>query len=144
MKKNYKSLILLVVLTAFFSFSGISQNAWINEVHYDNASTDVDEFIEVVIQNPGSYTLSNFSVVLYNGSNGSSYDTKTLDLFTVGASSNGYTIYYYNYTVNGGSIQNGAPDDVSCSFKSLAYGFLITLWFKGLILNLNICLSSCL
>ena len=30
-----------------------AQNAWINELHYDNASTDVNEFIEVVIETPG-------------------------------------------------------------------------------------------
>jgi PKD repeat protein len=117
MKRIYKSLSLLAIFTALFSLAGLSQNAWINEVHYDNAGTDADEFIEVVIQNPGSYSLVNFSVVLYNGSNGASYDTKTLDIFTVGASSGSYTFYYYNYTVNGFSIQNGAPDGMALVYQ---------------------------
>ena len=28
-------------------------NAWINELHYDNAGTDVNELVEVVIENAG-------------------------------------------------------------------------------------------
>jgi PKD repeat protein len=117
MKRIYKSLSLLVVLTAFFSFSGLAQNAWINEIHYDNTGGDVNEFIEVVIQNPGAYTLANFSVVLYNGNGGASYDTKTLDLFTVGASTNGYTFYHFVYPVNG--IQNGAPDGMALAYSGV-------------------------
>jgi len=69
MKKLYKKLNLLFVFLVFFAFSSLAQNAWINEIHYDNASGDVNEFIEVVIENAGSYTLSDFSVILYNGSN---------------------------------------------------------------------------
>jgi PKD repeat protein len=118
MKRIYKSLSLLAIFTALLSLTGLSQNAWINEVHYDNTGTDVDEFIEVVIQNPGSYSLADFAVVLYNGNNGASYDTKTLDLFTVGVTTNGYTFYHYNYTANGGSIQNGAPDGMALSYQS--------------------------
>ncbi len=115
MKRIYKSLSLLVVLTAFFSFSGLAQNAWINEIHYDNTGTDAGEFIEVVIQNAGSYTLADFSVVLYNGNNGLSYDTKTIDLFTAGAVSNGYSLFYYTYPANG--IQNGAPDGMALAYQ---------------------------
>lgn len=94
-----------------------AQNAWINEFHYDNSGTDADEFIEIVVENPGSYTLSNFSVVLYNGNNGASYDTKTLDLFTAGATVGNFKFYYYNYTANGGSIQNGAPDGMALAYS---------------------------
>lgn len=118
MKRIYKSLSLLAIFAALLSLTGFSQNAWINEVHYDNTGTDVDEFIEVVIQNPGSYSLADFAVVLYNGNNGASYDTKTLDLFTVGVTTNGYTFYHYNYTANGGSIQNGAPDGMALSYQT--------------------------
>jgi hypothetical protein len=51
-------------LLAFCALSLQGQNAWINEIHYDNASTDVDETVEVVIENPGSWTLSLFQVDL--------------------------------------------------------------------------------
>lgn len=115
MKKLYKSFSLTVLLTLFLSFGVYSQNAWINEIHYDNVSTDVNEFIEVVVENPGSYTLSLFSVVLYNGNGGASYDTKTLDQFTVGATNGNFTIYYYVYPVNG--IQNGAPDGMALAYN---------------------------
>ena len=67
---------LLVALTAIFTLSLNAQNAWINEIHYDNASTDVDEIIEVVIENPGSYTLSLFQVDLYNGNGGGVYGSQ--------------------------------------------------------------------
>jgi hypothetical protein len=105
MKKVYKLLILPFILAAFLSLSGMAQNAWINEVHYDNVSTDVNEFIEVVIENPGSYNLADFTVVLYNGNGGASYDTKALNVFTVGTVSGNFTFYYYMYPANG--IQNG-------------------------------------
>ena len=109
---------LLVALTAIFTLSLNAQNAWINEIHYDNASTDVDEIIEVVIENPGSYTLSLFQVDLYNGNGGGVYTpTVTLDNFTVGNTVGNFTFYYYNYTANGASIQNGAPDGMALSYN---------------------------
>jgi len=76
-------LFLLMFIMAGFSVTINAQNAWINEFHYDNAGTDVNESIEIVIENPGSYSLADFSVVLYNGNNGLNYDTKTLDLFMI-------------------------------------------------------------
>jgi hypothetical protein len=115
MKKNYKSLSITAIFAALLSFSGIAQNAWINEFHYDDYGADTNEFIEVVIQNPGNYTLSAFSVVLYNGVNGSVYDTKTLDQFTVGATVNGFKFYTYFYPLNG--IQNGAPDGMVLAYN---------------------------
>ncbi|NTV83961.1 MAG: hypothetical protein HGA23_06645 [Bacteroidales bacterium] len=114
MKRIYKNLSLLAILIAAISMTGLSQNAWINEFHYDNVSTDAGEFIEVVLENPGNYSLADFSVVLYNGSGGTSYDTKTLDQFTAGAVSGNYSLYYFNYPVNG--IQNGAPDGMALCF----------------------------
>ncbi len=95
-----------------------SQNAWINEIHYDNTSTDVDEIIEVVIENAGSYNLVDFQVDLYNGYNGTVYDTRTLDNYTVGTTSGNFTLYYLNYTNAGASIQNGAPDGMALSYQS--------------------------
>ena len=115
MKNFYKSFGLAFVLTALAFMNTSAQNAWINEIHYDNAGTDAGEFIEVVIQNAGSYNLASFTVTLYNGNGGASYDTKTVDLFTAGAVSNGYSIFYYNYPANG--IQNGAPDGMAIDYQ---------------------------
>jgi hypothetical protein len=57
---------------------------FINEFHYDNASTDADEFVEIVV-GPG-YTgpLSAVSLILYNGSGGAIYGTHALTTFTAG------------------------------------------------------------
>jgi hypothetical protein len=121
MKRIYKSLSLLAIFTALFSLTGLSQNAWINEIHYDNVGTDVDEFIEVVIQNPGSYALSDFSIVLYNGNGGTLYDSTGLDLYSVGATTNDFTFYYYNYTANGGIIQNGGSAGIQPDGLALVY-----------------------
>ncbi len=121
MKKTYISFGMAVLLSLLLNFNGFAQNAWINEIHYDNTSTDVDEFIEVVIQNPGGYNLADFSVVLYNGNGGTSYGTTTLDLFTSGTSTGDYTFYYYNYTLNGGSIQNGNTGGTQPDGMALVY-----------------------
>ena len=81
---------------------------WINEFHYDNASTDTGEFVEIVV--PNSYSGTNLTISLYNGNGGVVYDTKLLSSLTVGNLTTNQTIYYYNYS----SIQNG-PDGISLS-----------------------------
>jgi len=118
MKKLYKTLNLLFVFLAFFTFNSLAQTAWINEIHYDNASSDVGEFIEVVIEDAGSYDLSDFSVYLYNGSNGTTYGNHSLDQFTAGVVSNGFSIFHYPWS----GIQNGAPDGMALIYQ----GALIT------------------
>jgi hypothetical protein len=115
--KTMKAILFTVVCVLVLGFGLKAQNAWINEIHYDNSGTDVDEFIEIVLENPGNYTLSNFSIVLYNGNNGGSYDTKTLDQYTVGTTVGNFKIYWLNYTVAGGSIQNGAPDGLALVYQ---------------------------
>lgn len=112
-----KKLLLLPV----FLFAGMiysqAQNVWLNEFHYDNVSTDVGEFIEIVLENGSNYTLSDFAVVLYNGNNGAVYDTKNLSQFTPGAVSGAFSFYYYDYPENG--IQNGAPDGIAISYQGV-------------------------
>jgi len=92
-------------------------NAWINEFHYDNIGGDVGEFVEVVIQNPGSYTLSDFLVTLYNGATGLAYGTHNLGTtFTAGVNdpTDATFTYYYN---NISGIQNGDPDGICLSWQ---------------------------
>lgn len=80
--------------------------AWINEIHYDNNSTDVNEVIEIAVKDAGSYDLSLMTVELYNGSTTNSYDTRTVSPdYTTGSTSGGITLYFFNYTAVGG-IQN--------------------------------------
>ena len=105
----------LLFLFLFFSAFQIlkSQNAWINEFHYDNASSDTGEFVEIVIENAGSYSLSDFRLDLYNGSGGTSYEHQTLDQFASGSTYGHFTIYYLDIS----GIQNGAPDGIALSYQ---------------------------
>jgi hypothetical protein len=104
--------VMIVVMMMAVSSILISQNAWINELHYDNTSTDKNEGVEIVIENPSSYTLSLFEVTFYNGNGGSSYLTKSLSEFTVGDNVDSYHIYYLMIS----GIQNGAPDGLALSY----------------------------
>ncbi|MEZ5000823.1 MAG: hypothetical protein R2727_09375 [Bacteroidales bacterium] len=60
MKKLY-SILLFVLL----SFSFQAQSVFINEIHYDNDGTDVDEGIEIA--GPAGTDLTGWKLVLYNG-----------------------------------------------------------------------------
>ncbi|WP_020529122.1 T9SS type A sorting domain-containing protein [Flexithrix dorotheae] len=81
---------------------------FINEIHYDNASTDVGESIEIA--GPADTDLTGWSIVLYNGSNGSVYNTSPLS-GTINDLGNGYGVVTQTYPSNG--IQNGAPDGIA-------------------------------
>lgn len=106
-----------VLFTAFFMEGSFAQNAWINEIHYDNANSDVNESVEVVIEDADVYNLADFSLVLYNGGNGAVYNTKTLDLFTMGSVYESYSFFDYVYPANG--MQNGAPDGLALAYQGV-------------------------
>jgi VCBS repeat-containing protein len=82
--------------------------AWINEFHYDNASTDTGEFIEIAA--PAGTNLAGWSIVLYNGSNGLMYNTKALSGIVPNLQ-NGFGTVSFAYPVDG--IQNGSPDAIA-------------------------------
>jgi len=115
MNKN-KIYFIIILLTIYLTFLS-AQNIWLNEFHYDNTGADEGEFIEIVLENAGSYDLSDFTINLYNGNNGSSYDSKTLDQFTVGVINDNYTLYYYEFPLNG--IQNGEPDGIAIDYQGI-------------------------
>jgi hypothetical protein len=94
----------------------------INEIHYDNGGTDVNEFVEIAVDNSYAGNLSDITVTLYNGNGGASYNTTTLDAATVGSSVGGYTLYYIDYPTNG--IQNGDPDGLAVSCVNGVQEFL--------------------
>ncbi|WP_019612867.1 endonuclease [Psychromonas ossibalaenae] len=76
---------------------------WINEFHYDNASTDVNEFIEIA--GSAGTDLSGWKIEAYNGGNGTVY--KTFDLSGVIANQdNGLGTIAFDTA----SLQNGGPD----------------------------------
>ena len=107
--------LLFTTLLAVFAMWAIGQNTWLNELHYDNAGGDVGEFLEIVIENPGNYTLSDFEVYLYNGNNGTTYDNLSVDQFTQGNTEGDFTLYYWEPN----SIQNGAPDGIAITYQGV-------------------------
>jgi len=83
-------------------------SVFINEIHYDNTGTDAGEMVEVA--GPAGTSLSGYSIVLYNGAGGASYDTDSL-VGTIPNQQNGFGTIALSYGVNG--IQNGSPDGVA-------------------------------
>jgi predicted extracellular nuclease len=79
---------------------------WINEFHYDNAGTDTGEFIEIAAQ--AGTNLAGYSLVLYNGNGGASYQTITLS-GTIPNQAGGYGTLQFAAV----DIQNGPPDGIA-------------------------------
>ncbi len=104
----------------FTSSEGGGVNVWINELHYDNDGTDTGEFVEIALENAGNYTLSDFTLTLYNGNGGTFYDTHALNTFTQGTTENGITLF--NKAIAG--LQNGAPDGMALDHDGTLVQFL--------------------
>ncbi len=81
---------------------------FINEIHYDNSSTDVGEFIEIA--GPAGTDLTGWSLVLYNGNGNQTYDTDLLS-GTLPDQCGGFGTLQMSYPTNG--IQNGSPDGLA-------------------------------
>ncbi len=80
--------------------------AFINEIHYDNASTDTGEAIEVA--GTAGLDLAGWSLVLYNGDNGQAYDMTMLSGL-LPDQQNGFGTLFFPIA----GIQNGPPDGVA-------------------------------
>jgi DNA/RNA endonuclease G (NUC1) len=80
----------------------------VSEIHYDNTGADTGEAIEV--SGPAGTDVTGWTIVLYNGNGGASYDTKTLS-GAIPATCSDRGVLVINYPVNG--IQNGDPDGVA-------------------------------
>ncbi|MBP2831129.1 T9SS type A sorting domain-containing protein [Aquimarina sp. U1-2] len=102
---------LLLIPFSFLCFIGIqkgfTQSVFINEIHYDNVGADVDEAIEIV--GPAGTDLTNWSIVLYNGSNQTAYNTVSISGILPDQQNGFGTIAIFP----AGSIQNGAPDGIA-------------------------------
>jgi endonuclease I len=55
---------------------GAASAPWINEIHYDNQSADVNEGVEIA--GPAGVALTGWSLVLYSGDDGAPYRTVSL------------------------------------------------------------------
>lgn len=90
------------------AFANPTTTIFINEIHYDNTGTDTGESIEVA--GPAGTDLTGWSIVLYNGANGTIYDTDALTGI-IPNQQGGYGTVVLAYPANG--IQNGAPDGIA-------------------------------
>ncbi|WP_194724694.1 ExeM/NucH family extracellular endonuclease [Noviherbaspirillum malthae] len=81
----------------------------ISEIHYDNVGTDVGEAIAV--SGTAGMSLDGWSLVLYNGANGATYNTRSLNGVVIDNEGGGYGEVVFNYPVDG--IQNGSPDGIA-------------------------------
>ncbi len=107
MKKKF------TIIALAFSFSLSAQQ--ITEIHYDNTGTDANERVEITF--PTGTNITGWTLVLYNGTGGVTYDTKTIASGTLTTES-GFDIYVISYPSNG--IQNGAPDALALADGSNA------------------------
>ncbi|MET0937105.1 MAG: DNA/RNA non-specific endonuclease, partial [Luteibacter sp.] len=80
-----------------------------NEIHYDNAGTDVGEAIE--IDAPAGTDLTGFSIVLYDGNGGGTYGTPVTLSGVVPATCGARGVVVIGFPVNG--LQNGSPDGLA-------------------------------
>ncbi|WP_166425666.1 ExeM/NucH family extracellular endonuclease [Paraglaciecola sp. 20A4] len=101
MKLKYPALLAL-----FCASTAQATSVFINEIHYDNAGGDVGEFVEIAA--PIGTDFTGWSVVLYNGSNGTAYNTLDLSIETPVENAN-----YSFLTILPSSIQNGSPDGIA-------------------------------
>jgi endonuclease I/fibronectin type 3 domain-containing protein len=96
----------------------VSEDVWINEIHYDNSSTDVGEFVEIA--GTAGVDLSGWQIVAYNGSNGNVYKTVNLS-GTIPNQQNSFGTLAFDIT----AIQNGAPDGMALvNFEGVVFEFL--------------------
>lgn len=87
-----------------------SNDVFLNEFHYDNASSDAGEFVEIVVAPGFMGLLSDIDVNFYNGvdpANAVIYETLNLEEdFTLGGTYDGYCIFHADQP----GIQNGGND----------------------------------
>ncbi|MTI00321.1 ExeM/NucH family extracellular endonuclease [Roseibium sp. RKSG952] len=93
--------------------------ARINEIHYDNAGTDTGEFIEIRVT--AGADISEYGLELYNGSNGTVYNSN--ELVSLTRTTDG-TYDYYVWELPSNGIQNGSPDGIALTKGAEVVEFL--------------------
>ena len=120
MKLRHRGILACVVALALVAGQAAIAAVVINEIDYDQPSTDFAEFIELYNSGPGAVDLSTYAVDLYNGSNGLVYLTIQLPAVSLAEGDyyvicgDGAQVPYCDLDVTPDSnlIQNGAPDAV--------------------------------
>lgn len=106
-------------------------DALLNEFHYDNASSDVGEFIEVVLT--GATAAADVDVYLYNGSDNEVYTsggvpTPGFDLFNLAIDFTDHGVlgdgnHYYSLMLPSNGLQNGSPDGIAVTIGGVVNEF---------------------
>jgi endonuclease I len=103
----FRALRLFVVAALLAPALAAAQTAvFVNEIHYDNNSTDTNEAVEIA--GPAGTDLTGWSIVLYNGTGGASYATYNLS-GTITNTCAGFGVV----SVLTPGIQNGSPDGIA-------------------------------
>ncbi len=97
---------LLFVAFMLFSITGIAQEVFVNEIHYDNNSSDVNEGVEIA--GPAGTDLSGWTLVEYNGNGGGVIKTNSLS-GVIPDVQGGFGVIFFPLT----GLQNGSPDGLA-------------------------------
>ena len=118
-KRTIRSSFVCIVFTICF-FALVSNgfaSVFINEIHYDNISTDTGEAIEIF--GPAGSDMSNWALELYNGNGGGLYDAISLS-GSIPNQQNGYGTLSFPSA----GLQNGAPDGIALVNNGVVVQFL--------------------
>lgn len=96
----------------------VQLDARINEIHYDNDGLDIGEFIEIRVGQGQS--VDKVTVELYNGGNGSVYNTVGLSDYDIATSADGFDFY----VIDGVGLQDGSPDGLALVYEETVIEFL--------------------
>ena len=97
----------LGLASGFTATAAAQTTVFVNELHYDNSGADSGEAIEVA--GPAGTDLTGWSIVLYNGNGGASYNSEMLSGVLADDTATGYG--FVDIAITG--IQNGAPDGLA-------------------------------
>ena len=97
---------LLLLIICAISIQNIQAQVFINELHYDNASTDVNEGWEIA--GPAGTDLSCYDIILYNGSDSLMYYSENLSGI-IDDEGCGFGAVWFLHA----GIQNGGPDGIA-------------------------------
>jgi endonuclease I/chitodextrinase/exonuclease III len=97
----------VTVTTVNSSTPPVAGSVFINEIHYDNAGTDVQEGIEIA--GLAGTNLTGWKIIPYNGNGGASYTPVGALSGTIPNQFNGYGTIYVAIP----GLQNGSPDGIA-------------------------------
>lgn len=104
--ENESAMGITVSATPTAGGSGPPGTPWINEIHYDNISTDTNEGIEIA--GPAGMILTGWQIVGYNGNGAAAYSSVSLS-GVIPNQQNGFGTLWFPFT----GLQNGAPDGIA-------------------------------